>query len=93
MTIGETFFFCLKAPSQDNNKHDIHILIILSLTRSDYPLTSFFVQLPSKRTYPDYYEIIKNPIALSNMKVEHSFYISSFSYIDPCSSISAVGQD
>ncbi|KAI8147926.1 hypothetical protein BJV82DRAFT_664265 [Fennellomyces sp. T-0311] len=36
----------------------------------EYFLSTLFAQLPSKRTYPDYYDVIKNPIALSNMKTK-----------------------
>ncbi|KAI7874767.1 Bromodomain-containing protein [Lichtheimia hyalospora FSU 10163] len=33
-------------------------------------LSDFFVQLPSKRQYPDYYQVIKHPIALSKIKTK-----------------------
>ncbi|KAG0185397.1 hypothetical protein DFQ28_009395, partial [Apophysomyces sp. BC1034] len=33
-------------------------------------LSTFFQQLPSKRSYPDYYDIIKFPIALNNIKAK-----------------------
>ncbi|KAG2219089.1 hypothetical protein INT45_005820, partial [Circinella minor] len=36
----------------------------------EYILSTLFLQLPSKRQYPDYYEVIKNPIALSNIKTK-----------------------
>ncbi|KAI9467879.1 Bromodomain-containing protein [Zychaea mexicana] len=36
----------------------------------EYFLSTLFAQLPSKRQYPDYFEVIKNPIALSNIKTK-----------------------
>ncbi|KAI9313309.1 Bromodomain-containing protein [Dichotomocladium elegans] len=36
----------------------------------EYLLSNFFIQLPSKRQYPDYYEVIKQPIALSSIKTK-----------------------
>lgn len=36
----------------------------------DYDLCGIFMELPSKDDYPDYYEIIKHPIALQDIKVE-----------------------
>ncbi|KAF7722312.1 hypothetical protein EC973_003463 [Apophysomyces ossiformis] len=41
-------------------------------------LSTFFQQLPSKRSYPDYYDVIKSPIALNNIKtkIDQKEYIS-----------------
>ncbi|KAI8327234.1 hypothetical protein BD560DRAFT_418381 [Blakeslea trispora] len=36
----------------------------------EYDLATFFLELPSKEDYPDYYEIIKQPIALDQMKAK-----------------------
>lgn len=37
-----------------------------------------FLELPNKRIYPDYYILIKNPIALNKIKkrIDHSYYNS-----------------
>ncbi|CEI86268.1 hypothetical protein RMCBS344292_00711 [Rhizopus microsporus] len=34
----------------------------------DYDITAIFMKLPSKKEYPDYYQIIKQPIALETIK-------------------------
>lgn len=46
-------------------------MIINSSTfnRDEYELSALFLELPSKKEYPDYYQIIKHPIALEDMKV------------------------
>lgn len=45
----------------------------LTMSFSEYSesrlVSTLFAQLPSRRQYPDYYEIIKQPIALSTIKV------------------------
>ena len=38
--------------------------------RPEYILSTLFLELPSKQQYPDYYEVIKSPIALSNIKTK-----------------------
>ncbi|PHZ14019.1 Bromodomain-containing protein [Rhizopus microsporus ATCC 52813] len=42
----------------------------------DYDITAIFMKLPSKKEYPDYYQIIKQPIALETIKnkVEKNMY-------------------
>lgn len=35
----------------------------------EYDVCGIFMELPSKDEYPDYYQVIKNPIALENIKV------------------------
>jgi chromatin structure-remodeling complex subunit RSC4 len=44
-----------------SSTHDLH---------SGRPLSVDFVRLPNKRTYPDYYTIIKKPIALDKVKAQ-----------------------
>ncbi|KAI8088285.1 hypothetical protein BDF21DRAFT_491340 [Thamnidium elegans] len=36
----------------------------------EYELSTLFLELPSKKMYPDYYQVIKNPIALEDMKAK-----------------------
>lgn len=36
----------------------------------EYELSALFLELPSKKEYPDYYQIIKHPIALEDMKAK-----------------------
>ncbi|KAI9267863.1 hypothetical protein BY458DRAFT_475796 [Sporodiniella umbellata] len=36
----------------------------------DYDITAIFLKLPSKKDYPDYYQIIKQPIALETIKTK-----------------------
>lgn len=38
------------------------------------PLTSFFVRLPPKKAYPDYYELIQHPISLFEMNKKAESY-------------------
>lgn len=60
----------------EDDTHDPFLALYNSVRRySDYSgriVSEAFMRLPSKRTYPDYYEVIKNPIGLlrigSNIK-------------------------
>ncbi|KAI5964620.1 uncharacterized protein KGF55_001689 [Candida pseudojiufengensis] len=44
------------------------INLVLNLSEDDYKLATEFIKVPSKKIYPDYYEIIKNPIAISDIQ-------------------------
>lgn len=46
-------------------------MFALSPNSDEYELSTLFLELPSKKLYPDYYQIIKNPIALENIKVKN----------------------
>jgi hypothetical protein len=42
---------------------------LLQFYSEEYELCGIFMELPSQEDYPDYYQIIKHPIALENIKV------------------------
>jgi hypothetical protein len=44
--------------------------LLAATDKSGREITEFFLELPSAEEYPDYYEVIKKPISLQEIKVE-----------------------
>jgi len=42
---------------------------VLTIASSDYEVASAFQRLPNKRSLPDYFDIIKVPMAFSTIRV------------------------
>ncbi|UZJ52687.1 hypothetical protein CBS101457_002007 [Exobasidium rhododendri] len=55
----------------------------VALDRSGQPITRFFLALPSRLQYPDYYKVILRPIALDSIedRVNHKEYINPHALI------------
>ncbi|KAF1799619.1 hypothetical protein FB192DRAFT_1387647 [Mucor lusitanicus] len=65
-----------KEPKDDANVQDTieniykDLLELKDPEDEDYDVCGIFMELPSKDEYPDYYQIIKTPIALENIKAK-----------------------
>ena len=60
------------------------MLIFENFLNSGRVLAAIFERLPSKRTYPDYYQIITLPVSLSTIGVSLFILISHFVQISTC---------
>jgi DNA-binding cell septation regulator SpoVG len=49
----------------------------------EYDIIAIFMKLPSKKEYPDYYQIIRHPIALETIKVKKKSVRVSLLFIFP----------
>ncbi|KAI5951706.1 hypothetical protein KGF54_004781 [Candida jiufengensis] len=55
-------------PEEVKNFYKSTINLVLDLREDDHKLSTEFIKVPPKKIYPDYYEIIQNPIAISDIQ-------------------------
>lgn len=58
------YFCCLS-----HNKRHLNISYMFCVTRSGRQLSEVFVQLPSRKELPEYYELIRKPVDFKKIKV------------------------
>lgn len=49
----------------------VYDIILAAKDKSGREVTEFFLELPSAEDYPDYYEVIQQPISLEEIKVSY----------------------